>query len=83
MAKKSYKFISSFFKHNLFLIKTLLKLNKIDLQESIKLLTTAVKYAKTQGKSSNKEDSQNASYIDYDMEYINALSEATIYELEL
>ena len=49
---------------------------------SVKLYSAAGKYLqKKLGKNSNKEKSKNESYID--MDYINAVTEAEIYELEL
>ena len=81
-AQKAHKIFSLAAKDNINTFKTLNKIYTTDLNSIISLIITAVKYAKAQEKSSNKEDSQNASYIDYDMDYINALSEATIYELD-
>ena len=51
-----------------------------------KLYIAGGEYLKKLAKSKSNQDntdSQNASHIDYDIDYINALSEATIYELDI
>ena len=57
-------------------IKTLIIEQRNILNWYKKCLISLLGYAKKQSKNKNE------SYIDYDMEYINAVSESTIYELE-
>lgn len=76
-ANKAHKAFSIVLKDILGTFKIINRLITTDMKGQIKLIKSAVSFAKEQNKKS-----QNASYL-YDIDYINAVTEAEIYELEL
>ena len=51
-------------------------------KQCMKLFKATCRYIDELERQSNNKESQNASYL-YDIDYINAMSEAVMYELEL
>ena len=78
-AKKAHKALSLVLRDNINSFKLINRLITIEFKGGIKLTSSAISYAKKQN-SESSEKSQNASYL-FDIDYINALSEAEIYEL--